>query len=105
MLALKDNSVKLPTGIALMFAMTVVDQIYEANGVETTVITSGQDGKHSLTSLHYAGQAFDVRTWNIPKGISPKDIVRQIKAKLNIHFDVVLESDHIHVEFQPRYSE
>ena len=51
------------------------------------VITSGSEltTKHMRTSLHYSGQAVD-RDYGIPLD----------------WFDVVAESDHLHLEYQPK---
>jgi len=97
---IKDNSVKL-AGVRpeLVVAMIIADQVYAKHGREL-VITSVTDGKHSLTSLHYIGSAFDCRTYDDMDNVALRD---EIKGKLNVDFDVVLESDHIHIEFQPKW--
>ena len=71
---------------------------YETN----LVVTSCNDGHHSLTSLHYSGNAVDLRTRNLPDNITGHIVRDEIKKNLNIDYDVVLESDHIHLEYQPR---
>ena len=82
----------------LLFGLNVADAVYKELGYELTV-TSVLDGRHSLTSLHYAGNAADLRT----RGISnPQAIVDMLKARLGVNFDVLLESNHIHIEYQPR---
>ena len=98
----KDNSIKIH-GIApeLLFGLIVADQVYTEIGVDL-VVTSLNDGRHSSTSLHYSGAAADLRTRNIPAGIDPKDVAADIKERLGIDFDVICESDHIHLEYQPR---
>ncbi len=52
-------------------------------------------------SLHYAGAAIDIRTRDIPLADVQKLIAR-IKACLGEDFDVVLETDHLHLEYQPK---
>jgi hypothetical protein len=59
------------------------------------------DGKHTAGSLHYSGAAIDVRTRDFPPEALPRLIAR-IKACLGDDFDVLLETDHIHLEFQPK---
>ena len=54
-------------------------------------------------SLHYSGAAIDVRT----RDLQPADvqkIIARIKSCLGDDFDVLLEVDHIHIEFQPKDS-
>jgi len=66
-----------------------------------TVVTSVCDGKHGRASLHYIGCAVDIRTRHIPEDQRQK--VRDMIAEaLGAEFDVILESTHIHIEFQPK---
>lgn len=65
---------------------------------EKFVLTGGREGKHTLTSLHNSGNAFDCR---LPKK-DAQGLRDEIKRRTGIDFDVVLERDHIHVEYQPR---
>jgi hypothetical protein len=65
------------------------------------VVTSVVDGKHSHGSLHYAGYAMDLRT----RHLTPTDqslIVSALKKALTDEFDIVLEENHIHIEYQPK---
>lgn len=64
------------------------------------VITSGNDGKHMKGSKHYSNNALDLRTWNIPNRDLPL-FVKALAERLGPDYDVVLEDDHIHVEFDP----
>ena len=65
------------------------------------IITSISDGTHSKNSLHYVGNAIDIRTRHVPSW-KHSDMVSAIKGGLGQHFDVVLESDHIHIEYDPK---
>lgn len=102
MIRVKDETVKvahLSTGALL--ALIVADQVYSSQGYET-VITSGNDGAHSYTSLHYNGDAFDLRTNHIPEP-EREEIANSISARLGLDFDVILEATHLHIECQPRH--
>lgn len=83
----------------MLLAVQVVHSVYSALGVDGCVITSVTDGEHSPGSLHYVGYAVDFR---IP---SDRRVARQLSGgianALTREFDVVLESDHLHIEFQP----
>ncbi|HZK07853.1 MAG TPA: hypothetical protein VFC92_06595 [Bacteroidales bacterium] len=98
---LKDNSVIIQ-GIRpeLLFAMQVVDGVYDTHGQEL-VITSVVDGGHDFTSLHYSGGAFDARTFYFTVKVL-HSVHREIKKRLGVDFDVVLESNHMHIEYQPK---
>jgi len=72
--------------------------------------TSINDRKHSITSLHYSGNAidYDLNAVDINEHLPIHD---EIKAQLTDEFDVVYEQSqddnniwhyHIHVEFQPK---
>jgi hypothetical protein len=63
-------------------------------------VTSAVDGKHSKGSRHYVGLAFDVRTRHIVQS-ARGGYARDIAARLTTQYDVVLESDHIHIEYDP----
>jgi hypothetical protein len=69
--------------------------------VEQCVITSGVDSVHGPNSLHPLGKALDLRT-NTLSGDVALMIHHDLKQALGGQFDVVLEKDHIHVEFDPK---
>ncbi len=79
----------------MAIAYTIACKVY---GQYACVITSGSDSKHGPNSLHYSGQALDLRTNNLPPQ-AVQSIVDRLKEALGAQFDVVLESDHIHLEW------
>lgn len=92
--------------VELLVALVVADQVYlQLTGNECT-ITSLADGKHSRTSLHYAGYAGDLRVRDVKKNLWKK-LTREIKTRLGENYDVILEAAkiHIHIEYQPRFME
>lgn len=64
------------------------------------VITSRWDGTHMEGSLHYEGQALDFRTRDLTAG-QIHIWVALVEESLGEHWDVLLEKDHLHVEFDP----
>ena len=100
MLSLKSgvNCAHLSTGVLL--GLLVAERVFDALGYKL-VITSGLDGEHSKTSLHYAGEAVDLRTRHVQPQHLPL-IVDEIRKSLGENYDVVLEATHLHVEHQPR---
>jgi len=79
-------------------ALNVIDEVYREHGQEA-VITSTYEGNHSPGSLHYARQAVDVR---LPGRHVLGVLVEELKARLGRDYDVVVEPDHIHVEYDPK---
>ena len=82
----------------MMFALMAANDAFGKHGY---TITSALDGKHSRASLHYVGAALDFRTKHVPEEEHPL-IRNQMAVALGEQFDVVLEANHIHVEFQPK---
>jgi hypothetical protein len=99
MIVKKDASLKGIDEIMILM-MPKIEKLYEAIGKEF-VITSGTDGTHSIGSLHYKGLAVDIRLPYLTPNAN-KPFVEMIKLVLNIDFDVVLEKDHIHIEYDPK---
>lgn len=100
---LKSDLVKIQ-GIRpeFLFALLVANEVYTSCGY-SMVITSLDDGKHSDASLHYSGCGGDLRIRNIGNKDHILLIHAEIKRRLNKDFDVVLEHNHIHIEYQPKY--
>jgi len=74
--------------------------VYAWPGKDKPTITSATDGKHSKRSLHYKNKALDVRTRPLDK--SDQELYKyKLSWWLGKHYDVVLEKDHIHIEFDP----
>lgn len=101
MIKVKDDSVQvahLSTGILL--ALIVADQVYQEYDLDT-VITSGNDGEHSYTSLHYANEAVDLRTHGL-SDTNAEQVRDLIAEALGTDYDVILELNHLHIECQPK---
>ena len=86
----------------IVLAIMLVNSVYQEMGLEHTV-TSITDGQHKVGSLHYAGLAFDNRTWADKIGTqlpehTKREIADRIRTALGAEFDVVVEATHIHCE-------
>jgi len=64
---------------------------------EELVVTSTYEGTHSAGSLHYANLAIDIR-----RSTSMAYSLKEIKRHLGDDYDVILEGDHIHIEYDPK---
>ena len=93
----------------LYFAMGVAEVVLYLYSPTGFVVTSLDDSSHKETSLHYSKnspdkmcRAFDVRTRSM-KSEEIAVVHRELREFLSpLGFDVVLEVDHIHVEFDPK---
>ena len=66
------------------------------------VWTAGTDSKHNGPSLHYVGYAVDLRTNTLTEE-QRKHARDELADALGRDFDVVLEGNHMHIEFQPKH--
>ncbi len=84
----------------MVMACMIINSVFESRN-KNFVITSCTDGKHSIGSKHYSGYAIDCRTRHLLTS-EADHITIDIKKALGDDFDVVLESNHIHIEFHPK---
>lgn len=82
----------------VILGLMVVNDIFERVGIDL-ILTCVTDSKHSGTSLHYVGHAVDI-------GLPPADkrdvVIQRMRENLGDDFDVILEENHIHMEYQPK---
>lgn len=85
----------------LVLCLAVADSLFRsvAPKGEDMVVTAlvGAPGEHVQGSLHYVGLAADIRLSS--KGAIA--LVHMLRVELGPWCDVILETDHIHIEFQP----
>lgn len=73
------------------------DLVHQTAGKEC-VVTSLCDGVHSPNSYHYLLGAADFRTRHLTEE-EQEGVAARLARKLGDQWDVVLESDHLHVEW------
>lgn len=84
----------------IVLAVVVAEGVYRELGHDL-VLTAGIDGKHSTSSKHYSGNAVDLRSRILPEGVAAK-AVALLKDRLGNDYDVIHETDHIHIEHDPK---
>lgn len=89
-----------PIPLPTKFAIDVAEEIYAAQQTDLWITSMMDSHKKWPKSLHHAGLAFDCRVWNLPPGTA-RGVAKQIAARLGTSFDVVFETDHIHIEYDP----
>ena len=87
-------------GTALPRIAMVVEKILCPLGQVT--ITSVLEGAHMPTSLHYRGRAMDVVVEGWPSRHDVVQTLRALREELGKDYDVVNESTHIHIEYDPK---
>lgn len=98
-LLVKDGVVFKEFNSPIITALKDVWVLANQTGIEM-VITSANDSKHMKDSLHYKNLAFDLRTRHMTKA-EAKQVTQDLKLRMGPSWDVVLEKDHIHCEYDP----
>ncbi len=84
----------------MLLGIIIAKSIYDKWGKEL-VITEITGANHSFASLHYSGNAVDIRT-NYFTDLEKDLVAKDLKEALGENYDVVVEKTHIHIEFQPK---
>lgn len=84
----------------LVLGLLSVYSVFEEHGYDV-VVTSVSDGVHRSDSRHYVGFGADLRIRHLGKS-DVVTLVNAIRSALGSNFDVVLEVDHIHIEYDPK---
>jgi len=82
-------------------AITVALSIWNRQNEPVLTITSVADSKHGPASLHYVGYAIDIRIRELHS--NPKELADVLRDSLVSDYDVILEGNHIHLEYQPKW--
>lgn len=97
MIAIKTGVRTRGIGCEILLAVVVAHELFRERG-ESLTITSCTDGVHKERSLHYTGCAVDLR---LP-AVGKEAMVDALRSRLGVDYDVVLEKDHIHLEYDPK---
>lgn len=92
------QGIKPETLFAIFIAKDVVENFWK--DYEMT-ITSVTDSFHNVGSKHYIGQAFDIRTRDMPEVNDIPALCKYLREYLGNGYDVIFEKNHIHIEFDP----
>jgi len=82
-------------------AYTIAAIVFWEQAGSACWITSATDSIHGMNSLHPKGLALDLRTKHL-RAEQVHPVFMALKTALGEQFDVVLEADHIHIEFDPK---
>ena len=113
MLQIKSGAKLIGINTQIVIALQITESLWKENWPNVPVtVTCGTDGKHGQGSRHYFGNAVDIRTRDLPhnedeetgnNSEAAKHARQLLGQRLGNEFDVVLESDHIHIEWDPKH--
>jgi len=96
----KDTTVQLSgLRVEIWAAIHHAALIWRQHGMLSLVITSALDGVHSKHSKHYSGDAVDIRSRDLPDAFG---MAGELQERMGDAYNVLLEQDHIHIEYDPR---
>ncbi len=81
----------------IFFIEDTVDNIFNETAGRDGIVTFGINGTHMDDSLHYTGEAIDLRTRDLTEAQKQK-ILRELRDRLGPEWDVVEHDTHIHLE-------
>ena len=81
--------------------IVILNTYFELRIGKELVVTSCTDGKHMKGSKHYSGYAIDIRTRHLSV-CEINHLLAWFRSHHDNDFDMVVEKDHIHVEYDPR---
>lgn len=65
------------------------------------VVTSCMEGKHMKGSKHYSGYAVDIRIRHLSV-CEMNNLLAWFKINYDKEYDMVVEKDHLHIEYDPK---
>lgn len=102
---LKKTANQLNIQPQIYYAIGLSEAVYAEHGFDLVVTCLNDSHESRPNSLHNKGLACDVRTRTIPTS-TLNIIYNEIKLALDkLGYDIVLETDHIHIEYQPKVAE
>ena len=112
------NGANLVLSVEMAICLGWVARRWAEHSLGEFVVTSGRDGAHRQGSLHYSGNAVDIRTRHLfaPNGKHAQELLdfadmlqdKKIGLRVVVHPDWDLRPGtpaHLHIGFQPREDE
>jgi hypothetical protein len=94
------------TGLSehMWVALHQVHCIFMQNDLESVTVTSTLDGEHKPGSLHYLGNAIDIRTRDIHADTIQRVyyVIKKILKQIDKRYQTVLHDTHLHIEYDRR---
>ena len=87
----------------ISFIESTVDNVYNETAGRDALVTFGINGMHMDDSLHYIGEAIDLRTRDLTDA-QKQEILGEFRERLGPEYDIVEHDTHIHIEYDPNSS-
>jgi len=89
-----------PEGVGpeILIAIWIADQVFAEMGADQFCITALTDGRHAIDSKHHCGKGVDLRIWGLDED-KRKPAAELIQHRLGAAYFVLLESDHLHIQY------
>ena len=84
----------------MQIALDYANEVYETFGHTLIITEAVANHGHVKNSKHYTGNAIDTRIWNVGADVH-RIFGRLLRGLKDLGFDIILESDHIHIEYDP----
>jgi RHS repeat-associated protein len=78
----------------------IVDNVFNNVVNRDAIVTYTTNGTHNPNSLHYSGEAIDLRTRDLTSQ-QRQQATDMLKKALDQDYDVLNEGNHIHIEYDP----
>jgi len=93
-------------GQEILLGAVILAGVFWRHGIPL-LVTSCRDGKHKDNSLHYIGDAIDLRLPSRFNSTANIDLMLLAEGReaLGEQYDLILEADHLHLEFDPKADE
>lgn len=96
----KDGVPQVDGSPQMQYSRKTVAVVHNDIWSEPLTITSTTDGKHSPNSKHYE-KPHNAEDYRLPRLLLA--YLERLRANLGNDYDIILEKDHLHVEWDPKY--
>jgi len=86
----------------LLLGIMIADRIWKNHGNVLVITEVYPTSQHKISSAHNTGRGADLRTFYFDDREEKEEVAQELREALGENYDVVLESTHIHLEYDPK---